>query len=76
MGLIALPQICAKLIEHGQDPLTPIALIQQGTTPEQKVYTGTLQTMPELIARQDVKAPTLIIVGQVVSLHAKLAWRS
>jgi uroporphyrin-III C-methyltransferase / precorrin-2 dehydrogenase / sirohydrochlorin ferrochelatase len=76
MGLIALPQICTKLIEHGQDPHTPIALIQQGTTPEQKVYTGTLQTMPALIAAENVKAPTLIIVGQVVSLHQKLAWRS
>ena len=75
MGLISLPQICAKLIEHGQDPDTPIALVQQGTTPEQKVYTGTLQSMPELIAREHVKAPTLIIVGQVVSLHSKLAWR-
>lgn len=75
MGLISLPQICAKLIEHGQDPDTPIALVQQGTTPEQKVYTGTLRTMPDVIARQDVKAPTLIIVGQVVSLHSKLAWR-
>ncbi|MEY4640214.1 MAG: siroheme synthase [Pseudomonadota bacterium] len=76
MGLIALPQICARLIEHGQDPDTPIALIQQGTTPEQKVYTGTLLTMPEIIAKQEVKAPSLIIVGQVVRLHATLAWRS
>jgi uroporphyrin-III C-methyltransferase / precorrin-2 dehydrogenase / sirohydrochlorin ferrochelatase len=76
MGLISLPQICAKLIEHGQDPATPIALVQQGTTPEQKVYVGTLQTMPSVIAGKDVKAPTLIIVGDVVSLHKKLAWRS
>lgn len=76
MGLVSLPLICAKLIEHGQDPAMPIALIQQGTTPEQKVYTGTLQTMPAIIASKDVKAPTLIIVGQVVSLHQKLAWRS
>jgi uroporphyrin-III C-methyltransferase/precorrin-2 dehydrogenase/sirohydrochlorin ferrochelatase len=76
MGLISLPQICAKLIEHGQDPATPIALVQQGTTPEQKVYVGTLQTMPAVIAGQPVKAPTLIIVGDVVSLHKKLAWRS
>jgi uroporphyrin-III C-methyltransferase/precorrin-2 dehydrogenase/sirohydrochlorin ferrochelatase len=76
MGLISLPRICAKLIEHGQDPATPIALVQQGTTPEQKVYVGTLQTMPAIIAGQNVKAPTLIIVGAVVSLHEKLAWRS
>lgn len=76
MGLISLPLICAKLIEHGQDPATPIALVQQGTTPDQKVYTGTLQSMPGLIASHAVKAPTLIIVGQVVSLRNKLAWRS
>jgi uroporphyrin-III C-methyltransferase/precorrin-2 dehydrogenase/sirohydrochlorin ferrochelatase len=76
MGLISLPLICAQLIEHGQDPGTPIALVQQGTTPEQKVYVGTLRTMPEVIAGKDVKAPTLIIVGDVVSLHKKLAWRS
>jgi uroporphyrin-III C-methyltransferase/precorrin-2 dehydrogenase/sirohydrochlorin ferrochelatase len=76
MGLISLPQICAKLIEHGQDPATPIALVQQGTTPEQKVYVGSLRTMPDVIAGKDVKAPTLIIVGKVVSLHEKLAWRA
>lgn len=76
MGLVSLPLICAQLIAHGRDPNTPIALIQQGTTPEQKVYTGTLATMPALIAQSEVKAPTLIIVGEVVSLHEKLAWRS
>jgi uroporphyrin-III C-methyltransferase/precorrin-2 dehydrogenase/sirohydrochlorin ferrochelatase len=75
MGLVSLPQICAQLIAHGRDPGTPIALIQQGTTPQQKVYTGTLATMPDLIKSKDVKAPTLIIVGEVVSLHNKLAWR-
>lgn len=76
MGLTSLPLICAQLIAHGRDPNTPIALIQQGTTPEQKVYTGTLATMPALIATSEVKAPTLIIVGEVVSLHEKLAWRA
>lgn len=76
MGLLSLPLICAKLIEHGRAPATPIALIQQGTTPEQKVYTGTLETMPGIIEQRAVKAPTLIIVGEVVSLHEKLAWRS
>jgi uroporphyrin-III C-methyltransferase / precorrin-2 dehydrogenase / sirohydrochlorin ferrochelatase len=75
MGLLALPQICAQLIAHGRAPTTPIALIQQGTTPEQKVYTGTLATLPALIADREVKAPTLIIVGEVVSLHDKLKWR-
>jgi uroporphyrin-III C-methyltransferase/precorrin-2 dehydrogenase/sirohydrochlorin ferrochelatase len=75
MGLVSLPEICVQLITHGRNPGTPIALIQQGTTPQQKVYIGTLATMPELIKSQDVKAPTLIIVGEVVNLHNKLAWR-
>ncbi len=75
MGLLSLPEICKQLILHGRDPQTPIALIQQGTTPQQKVYTGTLHSMPALIASKEVKAPTLIIVGEVVSLHDKLSWR-
>ena len=75
MGLLSLPEICRQLIAHGRDPATPIALIQQGTTPQQKVYTGTLATMPELIKSTEVKAPTLIIVGEVVNLRNKLAWR-
>jgi uroporphyrin-III C-methyltransferase/precorrin-2 dehydrogenase/sirohydrochlorin ferrochelatase len=75
MGLLSLPEICKQLILHGRDPQTPIALIQQGTTPQQKVYTGTLYSMPALIASKEVKAPTLIIVGEVVSLHDKLSWR-
>jgi len=75
MGLVSLPQICEQLIAHGRSPETPIALIQQGTTPQQKVYTGTLATMPALIASTEVLPPTLIIVGEVVTLHEKLKWR-
>lgn len=74
MGLIGLPVICERLIAHGVAPSMPIALIEQGTTRDQKVYTGTLATMPDLIANQEVKAPTLIIIGSVVSLHDQLAW--
>jgi uroporphyrin-III C-methyltransferase/precorrin-2 dehydrogenase/sirohydrochlorin ferrochelatase len=75
MGLVSLAQICTQLIAHGRAPTTPIALVQQGTTPQQKVYTGTLATMPALIAAAEVQPPTLIIVGEVVSLHEKLKWR-
>jgi len=75
MGLVSLPIICQELIKHGMPENKAIALIQQGTTPSQKVYTGTLATMPDIIARQEVRAPTLIIVGDVVSLHEKLAWQ-
>lgn len=74
MGLVGLPIICQKLMEHGVSPDMPIALIQQGTTKNQRVYTGTLNTMPDVIRQQEVKAPTLIIIGSVVSLQPKLSW--
>lgn len=74
MGLKGLPVICASLIEHGMPAETPIALVQQATTPRQRVFTGTLGDMPERIANEEVKAPTLIIVGNVVKLHDKLSW--
>lgn len=74
MGLVGLPVICQQLIAHGRHPDTPIALIQQGTTRDQKVVVATLATMVDEIARNPVKAPTLIIVGEVVELRRQLAW--
>ncbi|WP_411728186.1 siroheme synthase CysG [Methyloglobulus sp.] len=74
MGLIGLEQICQSLIAHGSPSELPIALIQQGTTDNQKVITGTLATLPALVAKQAIKAPTIIIIGTVVSLHDKLSW--
>jgi len=74
MGLVGLPTICAELIKHGLAATTPIALVQQGTTRHQKVLTSTLVDMPEMVKQHEVKAPTLIIVGSVVSLHSKLSW--
>ena len=76
MGLVGLPTICEKLIEHGVSKDMPIALIQQGTTKNQQVFTGTLDTMVENIKGQDIQAPTLIIIGNVVSLHESLSWFS
>ncbi|TBV09943.1 siroheme synthase CysG [Phytopseudomonas dryadis] len=74
MGLVGLPIICRQLIAHGRAASTPAALIQQGTTDNQRVFTGTLANLPELVAQHDVHAPTLVIVGEVVQLRDKLAW--
>ena len=74
MGLVGLPIICQKLIEHGVDRDMPIALVQQGTTTQQQVFTGTLSTMESVINKQEVKAPTLIIIGSVVGLRDRLSW--
>ena len=74
MGLVALEPLCRELIAHGLSRETPIALVQQGTTRHQRVFEGTLATMPQVIENQKIKAPTLIIVGDVVKLRSKLNW--
>ncbi|MBI2311560.1 MAG: uroporphyrinogen-III C-methyltransferase [Betaproteobacteria bacterium] len=74
MGLQGLPLICGKLMEHGMPRTTPAAIVQQGTTRNQKVVTGTLETLPGLAAKARLKAPTLIIIGEVVKLRDRLAW--
>ena len=74
MGLVGLPTICAELIRHGRAASTPAALVQQGTTRNQRVFTGTLADLPGLVAQHEVHAPTLVIVGEVVQLREKLAW--
>ncbi|MEE9344984.1 MAG: siroheme synthase CysG [Methylococcales bacterium] len=74
MGLIGLPQICKQLIQSGKSAETPIALIEHGTQQDQRVITGTLATLPEIVENAQVSAPTLLIIGEVVRLRDKLAW--
>jgi len=74
MGLSGLKIICEKLVSHGLDKNTAVALIEKGTTVDQKVHVGTLESLPNEIDSLSVKPPTLIIVGNVVKLHEKLAW--
>ena len=74
MGLKGLPVICERLSAHGVSPDMPIALVQQGTTHSQRVFTGTLSNILEIVEREQPKPPTLIIVGEVVALHEKLSW--
>lgn len=74
MGLVNVDGICAELKKHGRDSATPAALIEKGTTPDQRVFIGDLNTLPDLVHEHNVKAPTLIVVGEVVDLHKKLHW--
>ena len=75
MGLVGLQAICEQLIQHGRDPQTPVALIEKGTTPQQRVVIATLATINERVHAEQVTAPTLTIIGDVVKLHDKLKWR-
>jgi uroporphyrin-III C-methyltransferase/precorrin-2 dehydrogenase/sirohydrochlorin ferrochelatase len=74
MGLHGLDTLCAELVKHGMPDTTPIAIVQQGTTQNQRVITGTLATLPGIAQIEKPQAPTLIIVGGVVTLREKLAW--
>ncbi|QXR20119.1 siroheme synthase CysG [Acinetobacter variabilis] len=74
MGLVGLEKICAQLIEHGQRPDMPVALVSKGTTPEQKVVVGMLQDIASKVNEHHIQAPTLTIIGEVVRLREKLKW--
>ncbi len=74
MGLGCLPDICQQLIAHGRAAITPIALVENGTTDKQRVFTGTLATINQQVSEFAVQSPSLIIVGEVVALREKLNW--
>lgn len=74
MGLVGLPIIVRELTAHGVSPQMPVALIQQGTTHMQRVYSGTLENILDVVEGDPPKPPTLVIVGEVVRLRDKLSW--
>jgi uroporphyrin-III C-methyltransferase/precorrin-2 dehydrogenase/sirohydrochlorin ferrochelatase len=74
MGLLGLPTLCRELAAHGMADNTPAAIVQRGTTPDQRTLVGTLATLPQLALAAQLKPPTLIIIGEVVRLQAQLAW--
>ncbi len=74
MGLARVEHIAAKLVRHGAPETLPAALIAQGTLENQRVIIGTLATIAAAGARASLQSPTLLVVGEVVSLHDSLAW--
>ncbi len=74
MGLVGLKDICESLITHGRAATTPVALIEKGTTQDQRVLIADLNSIADIVAANDVHAPTLFIVGDVVKLHDSLKW--
>ncbi len=74
MGVGAVKVLCSELIAHGMNPLTPVAIIQQGTTETQRTFTGTLKTLPQIVETEVIEPPSMLIIGDVVKLREKLAW--
>ena len=74
MGVRNLPRIIKRLIDHGRDPKTPVALIRWGTTVRQETLVGTLADIREKAEHRGFKPPALIVVGEVVGLRDALSW--
>jgi len=74
MGLTGINVISKELQAHGMSPDMPAALVEQGTTRNQRVHIGTVASLPQLVIDSGVRAPTLTIIGEVVKLHDKLHW--
>ncbi len=72
MGLSALPEISARLLEHGADPDTPAAAIASGTLPDQRVVVATLATLAERVAEEGLEAPVTVVIGEVVQVRELL----
>jgi uroporphyrinogen III methyltransferase/synthase len=74
MGLTHFAAIARELIARGRDPETPAMAVRWATRPVQETVTGTLATLPGLLAERGMKPPATIVVGEVVRLREKLDW--
>lgn len=74
MGIKNLPIIVKNLLKHGRDPKTPVAVVRWASTPEQRSVVGTLETIADVVRDAEITPPSLIIVGEVVSLKESVDW--
>jgi uroporphyrin-III C-methyltransferase len=74
MGVKALPHFTEQLIAHGMNGDIPAAVIQNGTTPQQRVVTGTLATIAACALKEGLSTPALTVIGSVVTTHEALSW--
>jgi uroporphyrinogen III methyltransferase/synthase len=74
MGVKNLPRIVAELTRHGRPPETPAALVRWGTMPQQLTVSGTLADIVTRVKQAGLKAPAIIVVGEVVGLRERLKW--
>jgi len=75
MGLSRIDIICKQLIAGGLDKTTPVAVIQNGTTPQQRMVKGNVSNIAKYVKAKKITPPTNIIIGKVVDLSDTLGWR-
>jgi len=72
MGVSTLGTYIPELMRYGSDPDTPVAIIERGTRDDQVVTTGSLNTIVDIAKDRGVKAPAIVVIGDVVRLHEVL----
>ena len=76
MGLTNVVEISRELINAGLPGFTPAAAIEKGTTPDQRTVVTTLADLPDCIKTENMKPPTLLVIGEVVKFSETLSWAS
>ena len=74
MGIKNLESITEKVIKHGRDPQTPVAVVRWASTSEQRTVVGNLENIAEIVRKNNIKPPSLVIIGEVVNLRDTINW--
>ncbi|MFT3807129.1 siroheme synthase CysG [Arenimonas sp.] len=74
MGVANLGEWRDRLIEHGRDPATPFALVENGSHPGQRVIVGRLVELPERARAHGVRSPALLLLGETAAMAERLHW--
>jgi siroheme synthase len=74
MGVARFGSVAAELVANGHDPATPIAIVERGTTDEQRVVLGTLADLGRLATEQAIASPALLLVGETVRYAQRYSW--
>ncbi len=74
MGMANLPQLVENLLKYGKNPTPPVAIIRNGTLPEQETLVSTLEKVVEDARRKNLQPPVVIVIGECVKLREALNW--
>lgn len=74
MGLARLPDICRQLIHHGKDRATPASVVSMASLPDQRVVAASLQNLAATVTEAELRAPSLIVIGECVGQRAAASW--
>lgn len=72
MGLSNIEKICKNLIENGKDPETPVAVVEKGLSPAERLVVGKLSDIAEKVRRENVSPPAVIVIGRVVEVRKSI----